>query len=105
MPDGLGSAWLWLGALLVGAGLGVLFFGGLWWTVRHMAASTVPARWFVGSFVLRTGLVLAGFYGIGAGQPVRMGFCLLGFLLARGVVLRVTRALPAADLSRGPPCA
>lgn len=105
MPDTLGFVGQCLGALLAGFSLGALFFGGLWWTVRRAGASSVPARWFVGSLVVRTAVVLAGFYAIGAGQPVRMGFCLLGFLLARGAVLRVTRPMPAADLSRGPPCA
>lgn len=104
MPDNLGFAWQGLGALLAGASLGALFFGGLWWTVRHAAASSVPVRWFVGSLVLRTIVVLAGFYALGAGQPVRMGFGLLGFLLARVVVLRVTRPAPAPDLSGVPPC-
>ncbi|MBY0410144.1 MAG: ATP synthase subunit I [Burkholderiaceae bacterium] len=105
MPDILSFLGHCIGALLAGFSLGALFFGGLWWTVRRAGASSVPARWFMGSLVVRTSLVLAGFYAIGAGQPGRMGFCLLGFLLARGVVLRVTRAIPAADLSRGPPCA
>lgn len=104
MSDGLSSGWLWWGALLAGTGLGVLFFGGLWWTVRHAATSPMPARWFVGSFVLRTALVLAGFYAIGVGQPARMGLCLLGFLVARAVVVRVTRPMPAATISRAPPC-
>ena len=45
-----------------GAGvlLGVLFFGGLWWTVQRGLVSRRPALWFVGSFLLRTSVVLAG---------------------------------------------
>lgn len=103
----------WVEALLAGAALGAVFFGGLWWTVQRGAASKTPARWFLGSLVLRTAIVLAGFYVVGAGQPVRLGLCLFGFLLARAIVLRVTRPAPAAvaavavapPASRAPPCA
>jgi len=102
MPDPFSGALVWVAALLAGGVLGGAFFGGLWWTVRRGALSPTPARWFLGSLVLRTAIVLAGFYAVGAGQPVRLGLCLLGFLLARAIVLRATRATVAVA---GPPCA
>ena len=109
MLDESGGAWVWVGSLLAGGALGAVFFGGLWWTVQRGAASSTPTRWFIGSFVLRTATVLAGFYAVGAGQPARLLLCLLGFLLARAVVLRMTRADPvAANAQRAPkapPCA
>lgn len=92
----------WAVAFMAGVALGCVFFGGLWWTVRRGAASAAPAWWFVASLVLRTALVLAGFYAIGAGQPARMGLCLLDFLMARVIVLRSTRRTPAVE---APPCA
>ena len=98
----------WAAAMLAGAALGAVFFGGLWWTVQRGAVSPSPARWFLGSFVLRSTIVVAGFYLIGAGQPVRMGLCLLGFVLARAIVLLATRLTPAAvtpPQSKAPPCA
>lgn len=85
--------------MLWGMALGAVFFGGLWWTVQRGSVSTVPIRWFLGSIVLRTAIVMAGFYGVGAGQPMRAGLCLLGFLLARAIVLRVTRPTPDAKAS------
>ena len=99
---------IWVASLLAGAALGAVFFGGLWWTVQRGAASASPARWFLGSFVLRTAIVLAGFSFIGGGQLERLALCLLGFVLARAIVLRVTRPTPAAVApppSRTPPCA
>ena len=112
MLDDSGGAWVWAGSLLAGGALGAVFFGGLWWTVQRGAASPTPARWFLGSFVLRTAIVLAGFYVVGVGQPVRLLVCLLGFLLARAIVLRLTRvepvAPPAPNAQRtpgAPPCA
>ncbi|MBT9598207.1 MAG: ATP synthase subunit I [Vitreoscilla sp.] len=108
MADAATWATTWAAAVLAGAALGAVFFGGLWWTVRRGAASKTAARWFVGSLVLRTAIVLAGFFLVGAGQPVRLGLCLLGFLLARAIVLLVTRprlAALAPPASRAPPCA
>lgn len=102
MPDNLSETLAWGAALLAGGLLGGIFFAGLWWTVRRAVLSPTPARWFLGSLVLRTAIVLAGFYAVGAGQPVRLALCLLGFLLARAVVLRVTRTAAAV---MGPPCA
>lgn len=98
-------------ALLAGVTLGTLFFGGLWWTVRRGAVSPTPTRWFLGSLVLRSAIVLAGFYAVGAGQPLRLGVCLLGFVLARAIVMRATRPRPAAVAAAAlptagePPCA
>ena len=45
-----------------GLALGLIFFGGLWWTVRKAVASRQPALWFLGSLLARMAIVLAGFY-------------------------------------------
>jgi F1F0 ATPase subunit 2 len=81
--------------LASGAGmlLGALFFGGLWWTVRRGLASPRPALWFGGSLLLRTGIVLGGFYFVAEGSLERMIACLLGFVVARLIVTRLT-AMP-----------
>jgi F1F0 ATPase subunit 2 len=75
----------------VGLALGAVFFGGLWWTVRKGVSSPRPALWFVGSMLLRTVIVLAGFYFVGGGQWQRLLACLLGFVIARFLVMRLTR--------------
>ena len=49
-------------AFVAGTLLGAFFFGGLWWTVQKGMTSEAPALWFLGSLLLRTGLILAGFY-------------------------------------------
>lgn len=82
----------WVAVWLAGALLGAMFYGGLWWTVRKGVASPRPALWFLGSFVLRTGLALGGFYLLAGGHWERMLLCLLGFVMARPVVNRLTRA-------------
>jgi F1F0 ATPase subunit 2 len=80
-----------LTALAAGFALGAVFFGGLWWTVRRALSSDRPARWFVGSLLVRTGLTLAGFYLAADGHWERLLVCLAGFTVARFVVSRATR--------------
>ena len=50
-------------AFVTGLLLGAFFFAGLWWTVQKGMTSEMPALWFVGSLLLRTGVIVAGFYG------------------------------------------
>ena len=69
--------------LAAGGLLGVIFFGGLWWTVRRGLLSRRPALWFFGSLLLRTGVTLAGFYIVGRDHWERWLICLLGFVLGR----------------------
>lgn len=58
--------------LLAGLGLGGVFFGGLWWTVKKGVSSPWPALWFCVSLALRTSLVLLGFYFIADGHWQRL---------------------------------
>ena len=77
-------------ALVAGVLLGVMFFGGLWWTVRKGVSSKQPALWFFGSLLLRMGIALAGFYFVSGGHWYRLLACLLGFVIARFIVTRFT---------------
>lgn len=70
-------------ALLAGASLGAVFFGGLWWTIRRALSSKRPAAWFLGSLVLRTAVAISGFYLVAHGDWRRLLACVLGFFLAR----------------------
>ena len=78
-------------AFLGGGGLGAVFFGGLWWTVRQAVSSRRPALWFLGSLSLRMSIALAGFYVVSGGHWERLLVCVLGFLAARLVVTQLTR--------------
>lgn len=77
-------------AFLAGAGLGTIFFGGLWWTVKKGVRSKNPALLFFASFLIRTVVVLIGIFLVGGTHPGRLMFCLLGFALARVLVTSVT---------------
>jgi F1F0 ATPase subunit 2 len=89
-------------AMAVGALLGVIFFGGLWWTVRRGMSSEWPALWFFGSLMLRMSIVLLGFLVVGQEHWERWLFCLLGFVLARLAVQWSTRP-SGEDRSRSAP--
>ena len=95
-------------ALSAGVLLGAVFFGGLWWTVRKGVSSEQPVLWFFGSLLLRMSIALAGFYLVSGGNWDRLLVCLVGFVLARLVVMRLTRpsggsqSLPAQEAKYAP---
>ena len=78
-------------ALVAGLVLGAVFFGGLWWTVRKGVSGKSRALWFPVSMLLRMSIVLVGFYFVGQGDWQRLVTCLLGFIIARIIVMRLTR--------------
>ena len=84
-------------ALSTGAFLGVFFFGGLWWSVQKGVVSDRPALWFLGSLLLRSSLILAGFYFVSQGHWSRLVACLVGFLVARIIVVRRLTHAPAEE--------
>lgn len=90
-------------AWVTGVVLGVVFFGGLWWTVRKGTAYQRPALLFLSSFLVRTSVVLAGLYLVAGGHWDRLLASLLGFVIARLIVTRlagppvVQRSSPAKE--------
>ncbi|MBA4075746.1 MAG: hypothetical protein C0508_11960 [Cyanobacteria bacterium PR.023] len=49
-------------AAVVGVVLGLVFYGGLYWTVSRGLFSKRPALWFLFSLLARVSIVIAGFY-------------------------------------------
>ena len=96
----MNETWSLALALVTGGLLGAIFFGGLWWTVQKVVSSKWSALGFLGSLLVRTSITLAGFYFIGRGHWERLLVCLLGFVIARLIVMRLTRA---ADKPTYPP--
>ena len=80
-------------AFLVGVLVGGVFFGGLWWTIRKALPSNLAGVWFAGSFLVRTAIALVGFYAAGQGDWRRLVSSVVGFLVARLLVVRLTRTL------------
>jgi F1F0 ATPase subunit 2 len=75
----------WIAGLL----LGMVFFGGLWWTIQHGMHSPRPALWFLGSLVARMSIVVAGFALVFHGHWERLLACLCGFIIARWILVRI----------------
>jgi F1F0 ATPase subunit 2 len=84
-------------ALFAGVLLGVFFFGGLWWTVQKGVTSERPELWFLGSLLLRTGVLLAGFYFVSQDLWSRFVACLIGFLIARIAIVKWLTRTPAQE--------
>jgi F1F0 ATPase subunit 2 len=99
MTDTMTLALAWLAGVVLGA----IFFGGLWLTVLRGVSSKRPALLFFGSLMLRMSIALAGFYFVAGPHAERLLLCLLGFVMARFAVARLTRT----GLTRkgGKPCA
>ena len=80
-----------IAALALGFLLGIFFFGGLWFTVKKALEIKRPAWWVFGSFMVRMGITLSGFYFISMHGWQYLLFCLAGFIIARYVVMRWTK--------------
>jgi F1F0 ATPase subunit 2 len=94
-----------LPALAAGLALGAMYFAGLWWTVGRGIGSPFPARWFLLSLLARTGVAMIGFYLVGRGSWQRLLVCLLGFIIARYIVTRLTvhaTAQPSGSANHAP---
>jgi F1F0 ATPase subunit 2 len=85
-------------AFLVGTVLGLFYFGLLWVTVRRIPHSRNPALLVLGSLVGRLAVVLTAFYFVMNGRWERLAACLLGFLVARQVM--VSRIRPRTTVGR-----
>lgn len=77
--------------LIMGIVLGMVFFGGLWWTVYKAGSSKNPAVLFLVSLLIRVSIVLVGLYFVGRGSWERLLICLFGFITARFIVIWLTR--------------
>jgi F1F0 ATPase subunit 2 len=78
-------------ALISGLILGLIFFGGLWLTVKKALGTPYAALWFMGSSLVRTAIVLTGFYFVAQGSLSRILVSAAGFIAARYLVVRFTR--------------
>lgn len=87
-------------ATIAGVGLGVFYFGGLWLTVRQLPTCPWPAPLLVGSFVGRTAVVLVGFYYVMDGRGERILACLVGFIMARFLLVSRLRPERAPGIAR-----
>ena len=75
-------------AALAGAFLGILYFGGLWWTIQRISQAGQSVWLLAVSFILRTVLVIGGFFIITDGKLERLAVSMLTFFVTRFVFIR-----------------
>ncbi|HEY9185267.1 MAG TPA: ATP synthase subunit I [Salegentibacter sp.] len=78
--------------LTAGVVLGILFFGGLWFTVKKVVTSKRPALWLIGSFIIRVSITLVGFYYLSQGSWKNLLISVLGFIIARSIIIHHTKS-------------
>ena len=84
----IGNSMFIIGTLLWGSILGLIYFGGLWFTVRRLTTVKHQAILMLGSFVIRNALMVIGFFPV-----IRQGWqtaliCLAGFTVVRFILIR-----------------
>lgn len=88
-------------AWVAGVGLGLFYFGGLWLTIRRLPTCRWPAPLLAASFVGRTAVVLVGFYFVMGGRWERIVASLLGFVMARHLLISRLRPERVPGIPRG----
>lgn len=93
----------YVAVFLAGMGLGCFYFGGLWLTTQSLARtaratlqkkmSLFPVLTMLLSFMVRTGVTLAGLYWLMQGNWIRVLVALLGILAARFMIKHRVRSM------------
>ena len=84
----MNDALVYLLAVLAGGAGSLLYFGGLWWTVRKMADSARPHLLLLSSFLVRAALMLALFFAVGRAGLAALALAILTFILTRFLLTR-----------------
>lgn len=75
-------------SVIAGGIAGIVFFGGLWVTVKRAVTMRQPALLMIASLIVRAAIVMAIFYVVSTGEFVRLAACMAGFLLVRAFIVR-----------------
>lgn len=75
-------------ALVVGFSLGLVYFAGLWLTVRNIADARNPGLLLLASWIGRTALVLTGLWLVSSSNLAGILVFMVGFLIARSIVIQ-----------------
>lgn len=88
--------WQWMGAaFLAGSLIGLLYFGGLWWTVRRIPSARRPALLTLSSYLVRVTACTGAILLVSQGRWERVLILLAGFLTVRFLMVRRLGAVPA----------
>lgn len=90
-------------AVAVGAALGGLYFEGLWLTASRLGRTRLPGLLLIVSFAVRAAVLGTGLLLVMAGGLGQLLAALVGFVVARAVIVRRHRpgAVSLADAGDG----
>ena len=77
--------------LTMGSLIGIVYFGGLWFTVIHGLSSRWQIFWFVVSFLIRISFALISFYYLSQGIWQNLLFGLVGLVIGRHLIVVYTK--------------
>ncbi|MGB5823838.1 MAG: ATP synthase subunit I [Proteocatella sp.] len=76
---------------ITGIGFGIIFFGGLHYTVKLITKVRNPALLIAGSLIIRMAVLVFGFYYIRDGSYLNMPVALMGVILVRIVMTQTSK--------------
>lgn len=77
-------------SILAGISLGIIYFGGLWYTVNMIAQLRRPWIFITVSFLARNAIVLVGFYFLLIHHWSNLAGAFIAFILIRQVMISST---------------
>ena len=81
--------------LAAGCLLGLVYFGGLWWTTRQLSSTPHPGPFVMASFVTRLGVLAAGLFATAQLGVASLGMAVVGLLFVRQLMIRHVQVRPA----------
>lgn len=75
-----------LAPFVAGLALGAIHFTGLWVVLRRLSVYRHPLRALIVSFLVRTSLIMSGFYLVMNGGIEQLVAALAGFILTREIL-------------------
>lgn len=83
-----------------GVVLGVVFFGGLYWSVNQLPSIKYPGLLMVVSMLVRMAILLTGLYFLMAGEIKNLLAAVAGVMLIKFVMIARVRQKPTAPSER-----
>ncbi|OPL09561.1 MAG: hypothetical protein AVO33_00255 [delta proteobacterium ML8_F1] len=80
--------------------LGIIFFGGLYWSVNKLPTMKHPGLLMVVSMLLRMAILLGGLYFVMAGELKNLLAAVVGVILVKFVMIAKVKKDPSAPTER-----
>ncbi len=90
-----------MSSFFIGIVLGLVHFGGLYFTVQTMSKVKYPSLFMGVSFVLRMGLLLGGFFYLLRGDYKDILYALAGVILIRFIMIFTVKSKIPNSSKRG----